>query len=602
MPETIFEYITTEENRFNTDEVQIADNWMWNMKSHLQMSFQFINGKFTTGANDWTRYFKNIIQPLLNLRYWAEDIELKDVVLYVEDEPDRVLSFLLKKYHDEIYVKENDLDTFFDELEEDDIDYGGVLIQKTNDARPEVLSLLTIAFCDQTDIFGGPIAFKFNFSPDKLRSMSSKGWGNKANGATATIEDLIDQAKAEKESVGQYGNKNKTTGKNIEVYVLRGTLPESYLKEKGKAETYVNQIQIVAFYSTKKEKSGKKGVILYRQKETESSLKFNTSDKKIHGRALGRGGAESLFQDQIWSNFTEIHKMKLLEAASKVVLYTDDQNYKDRNKIQDMENLEITMTDDGKQIRQVPTVGVANIQLFEKSINEFYEHAQLVGSAFDPILGKEPPSGTTFRGQAQVVSQGRGLHERRRGKRAKFIEEIYRDWIIPQMTRAIIKGKKFLATLSVEDMKWVSERLADNYANRTINEAILDGSDKQFQDKETLRQEFLKTFSKKGNKHLIEILKDEFKNRTIKININVAGKQKNLAGLSDKVFSIFQLAFSNPMAFQQVLQIPGMQNAFNDILEFSGISQTDFNGVVPQLPQTQQPALQPQVPQIPQPA
>ena len=154
----------------------------------------------------------------------------------------------------------------------------------------------------------------------------------------------------------------------------------------------------------------------------------------------------------------------MLEAGSKVPLYTDDPNYQNRNKIIDMENLEITTIEEGKVIRQVPTVAPANIQLFEKSIDEWFEQAQLQGSAFDPILGKEPPSGTTFRGQERTVQQGRGLHDRRRGQRAKFIEEIYRDWEIPRMVKKIIGGKEFLATLTSDEKEWMSNQLADNFA------------------------------------------------------------------------------------------------------------------------------------------
>ena len=423
----IFSYITTEESRFQTEQVQVGDNWWWSFRNHVQLIFHLKNGVFYTGENNWLRAFKNIMEPLLNLSYWAEDIELKDVVFYIENRSGRVLSFLVKKYHDEVFVKKNNLDTLFDEITESDLDYGGALVQKTDTARPEILPLNSMAFCDQTDIFGGPIVFKYNFSPDKLRAMLKFGWGNTSNGATISLENLIllaDYTKAPDGLVNAH--KNRVTGKNIEVYVVRGCMPESYILDNGNMDDYYNQIQIVGFY---KDNTNKKiGVILYRKPEEEGNLKFHTS-KKIHGRALGRGEGEGLLHPQIWTNFLTIHKTGLLEAGSKVPLYTDDPEYTNKNRIQEMENLEITTIEDGKRIYQVPTVAPANIQLYERSINEWYEQAQLTGSAFDPLLGKQPNSGTTFRGQERSVQQGRGLHERRRGQRAKFIEELYRDFI-----------------------------------------------------------------------------------------------------------------------------------------------------------------------------
>src|SRR3990167_9446030 len=122
-PETIFQYITAEENRFDTEEVAVGSNWRWGWKNHVQMIFHFKNGVFFQGENNWMRAFKNIMEPVLNLAYWTEDIEVKDVVFFIENMPGRVASFFIKKYHDEVYVREHDLDEMFDEITESDVDY-----------------------------------------------------------------------------------------------------------------------------------------------------------------------------------------------------------------------------------------------------------------------------------------------------------------------------------------------------------------------------------------------------------------------------------------------------------------------------------------------
>ncbi len=602
MPPSIYDFIKAEENRFESEQVQVGQNWSWNFKNHVQMIFHLKNGVFFTGNNDWMRAFKNIMEPMLNLSYVMEDIELKDVAFYVENDPDKVLSFLIKKYHDEIYVKENDLDTVFDEITESDVDYGGVLVQKTNTKKPEVLALNSLAFCDQTDLLGGPLAFKMFFSPGKLREMSKLGWGSEANGATTSIEDLITLATFEKDSVGN-DKKNTVPGKTIEVYILRGNLPENYLFDNDNIEDYYNQVQIVAFYVDKNSK--KQGVTLYRKKEKEGNLKFHTS-QKVYGRALGRGIGEAQLHPQVWTNWLTIHKHNLLEAGSKVTLYTDDPSYANKNKIQDMDNLEISTIEDGKRIYQTPTIAPTNIQLYEGSINEWYQQAQLTGSAFDPLLGKEATSGTTFRGQNQVVQQGKGSHDRRKGQRSKFIEELYRDWIVPDMIKGIVNGTTFLATLSNEEMQWVSERLAENYATKVHIEEILNGQEPT--DREVLKQKFIKDFSKKGGTHLLEILKDETRDIAMRIGINVANKQKDLSMLSDKVLSIFQFIFANPAGFLQAMKIPALSKSFSDILEFSGLSIADFasltNAQIPtdttsqQVPQnTAQPSPQQLIPQ-----
>ena len=577
----IFDFIKAEESKFENDEVQVGDNFFWNFRKHVQLIFHLKNGMFFTGANDWLRAFKNIMEPILELSYWTEDLEVKDVVFFIEGKDDKALSFLVKKYHDEVYTREHDLDTMFDEITESDLDYGGVLIQKGKN-RPEILQLNSVAFCDQTDLLGGVVGLKFNFSPAKLRAMSKMGWGEEKNGATISIEDLILLATTEKDSIGtQGGTTNSASGKTIEVYIVRGDMPEHYLKDNNDMEYYCPQVQIVAFYH---DQDGKKqNVTLYRKKDNGESLKFFTS-KKVFQRALGRGVGERLVGPQIWTNFLTIHKTNMLEAGSKVPLVTDDPSYTQKNKIQDMETLEVTVIEEGKSITQVPTLAVANIQMFGNEINEWYAFAQTAGSANDPIMGKEAPSGTTFRGQERTVAQGRGPHDRRRGQRAKFIEEIYRWSIIPEIIREITKGKKFLATLSTEELTWVSDQMTTKAVNKRIKDMVLAGKKVTKEEQDMMTQVFKDEFLKKGNKHLIEILKGEFKDAVLNIGISVANKQKNLADLSDKLLNIFQFVFQNPQGFMQAMQIPALAKSFENILEFSGMSIGDFSSLVKPMP------------------
>lgn len=584
-PETIFNYITQQENAFDTEEVQVGSNWRWNFKNHVQMIFHLRNGVFFQGENDWMRSFREVMDPVLELAKWTEDLEVKDVVFFIENKPGRVASFFVKKYHDEVYVREHDLDELFDEITESDIDYGGVLVEMISEKRPKVLPLPRIAFCDQTEVMGAPIGFKMYLSPSKLRQMEKSGWFKKENGATGSANELISLATFDKSPDGQTGQqKNTTTGKQIEVYIVRGDLPQHYLDDSGNMDTMTGQLQIVAFYTDKDKK--KQYFTCYRKKQDEGALKFFTSQKVV-GRALGRGWGERLLHPQIWTNFLEIHKTQMLQAAAKVPLYTDDETFTNRNEIQDMENLEITTIKEGKRMFQVPTAAKANIQLFKDGVNSWFEHAQYVGSSFDPLMGKEATSGTTFRGQNQVVQQGKGAHERKKGKRAKFIEEIYRDRIIPDIKKEITKGKKFLSTLSSDEMNWVAEQLAVNAWNKHVIEKAIalkdfeDGEQQLFIEKK--KEEILKG----GAQQLLEILEGEFADIEARIGINIAGKQKDLAGLSDKILSIFQFVMSNPVGFQQGMQIAGMSDAMNSILEYSGVNQSEFNNFVKKLSDTQ---------------
>lgn len=593
IPPSIYSYIKEQESKFETEEIQVGDNWYWNLRRHVQMLFHLKNGLFFTGNNDLLRAFKNVMEPILELCYWTEDLEMKDVVLFIEGENSRVQSFLVKKWHDEKFVREHDLDTFFDEVIESDLDYGGVLVQKTAETRPEVIPLKSIAFCDQSDILGGPIGFKHPFSIEKLRAMSELGWGDEKNGADISIEDLIKLATEESTPAGQVGE-NKGTGKTIDVYIVKGSLPEHYLKDNDNMDYWCPQVQIRAFYTKKDgQYNGKEGVCLYKKKESDSNLKFFTS-KKVENRGLGRGVAEMVLHPQIWTNFLTIHKTRMLESASKILPWTDDDQFTQVNNLNDADNLQVMKVGEGKSFGLVPTSSPVNTQLLDKAVDEWFNQAQLAGAAFDPILGMEAVSGTTFKGQERTVQQGKGPHNRRRGKRAKFFEELYRDWFIPDMKKELKKGSKFLATLSTDELQWVVDQLVENKASEKIKAMIMEGKVPNDEEMQLFKDVTRATLSKQGTKYLIEILEGEMEGIEDRLGISIAGKQKDLAGLNDKVLSIFQFAFQNPIGFQQTMQIPGMAKAFQDILEFSGINQTDFAALAtmpaPKLPEEQQPA------------
>src|SRR3990167_8725398 len=167
----IFDFIIQQESNYKK-EIPIRGVWRWGMGKHIETTVLYTNSQLLSGKDDFTPV-KNIVLPILNLQHRAEDIEVKDVQIYVDDSDKYHLSFLVKKYHDDVFVIENDIDTFFDELNVSRIDLGAGLSKQLDKPRPEVVPLESIAFCDQTDMLSGPIGIKHFFSPDQLMDMES---------------------------------------------------------------------------------------------------------------------------------------------------------------------------------------------------------------------------------------------------------------------------------------------------------------------------------------------------------------------------------------------------------------------------------------------
>src|SRR3990167_1061009 len=577
----IFGYITVQETADNLP-IRMNDSWDWGMKDHILTTELYTNSQLKTGKNDY-KPVKNITRPILNLQHRTEDIELKDVQIYVDDAEKYHLSFLVKKYHDDVFVQENDLDTFFDELNVSRIDFGGGLSKKISSGR-EVVPLQSIVFCDQTDILSGPIGIKHFFSPDQLMNMAEKGWGNSDNGATISLEGLIELSREEKQR-DKDETITKTPGRYIEIYEVHGNLPKRFADHSDTSGKYETRLFIVAFYQ-KKNSDEMQGVILYTAKENKSPFKLIKRDP-VYGRALGFCGGEELFEPQVWVNYDMIRIQNMLDAAAVTILKSTDPAVaaKHPSGLKNLKNLEVIDIEEGKDLNQVDTFP-RNMALFENSVARWEAHAQQMGAANDSIMGQPPTAGTPFKLQELVTAESHGLHDYRRGQFAKHIEEIYRDDYIPEIQKRITQGARFLSELSLDELQYVTDALVTSEANKFFKEKVLKGEVFSSDEVEIYKEKIKTDFKKKGNKHFIEILKGEFKDTPLAVKVVVKGKSKDLAAKTEKLVNVFRQIISNPA----VLQIPAIGKIFNDILESSGLNPADFSGITKEQIATAEPA------------
>lgn len=576
----IFEFLKSQEALYKRPiQLNTKD---WNMQRHITRSALYRDSDIEGTKTDFTP-IKNITRPILNLQYRTEDIDVKDVQLYVDDKGKYHLSFLVKKYHDDVFVQEYDLDTFFDELNQSRVDFGGGLSKSLSTPCPEVVPLQSIAFCDQTDMLSGPIGIKHYYSPDQLMDMKNKGWGDERNGATVNLKDIIMLSREEKKEE-QNGVITQTPGRYIEIYEVHGNLPKSFADKNDDSGEYETRLFICAFYQ-KKGSTEKNGVILYTAPETESPFKLIKRDP-VFGRALGFGGAEELFEAQVWVNYDMIRMQDMLDSASKTIMKAIGTGMKSRypNGLKDIDNLQIVEMAEGEDLAQVDTFP-RNFKLFDNSVQQWEAHAQQMGAANDSIMGQPPTAGTPFKLQELVTQESHGLHDYRRGKYAKHLEEIYKDWIIPHIEKKICESTTFLSELSLEELQYVADAIVECESNKMVKEKVLNGEVVDPQEVDAFKQQTLETFKKKGNKVFIEILKGEFKGVSLGVKVNIAGKQKNLALRVDKLTNIFRTVMVNPA----ILQNPAMASLFNQVIEASGLDPVDFSNFEVPMDSNQQP-------------
>ena len=548
--------------------ISVIDGYDWGFKDHIKTTVLYKHARFLSGNSD-DKPYKNIIRPILNLQYRAEGFDVKDIQLYVTSPKDYYKSFIIEKYH-ENWARENKIDTFIDELVESYVDYGGVLVKDIDDVKPEVVPLQSIAFCDQTDLLAGPFAIKHYYAPNQLLDMAQNHWGDVQYGADVSLEELIALSRQEKTSNDETNQKNETPGSYIEVYEVHGVFPDDWMKDtsEGSDSSYSRQLHIISFYNPGD--GNRKGCTLYQGAEKELPFKLLKRDPTF-GRCLGYGGAEELFEPQVWVNNDMIRIKGLLDTAAKILYQTNDAAFANRNKTGDLENGEILVLEEGKQIGQLNTTA-PSFALFERSIADWEAHAKEMASAGPAMMGVPPTSHTAFRLQSLLLQQSQALHEYRRGKIATFVDEIYKDWIMPYFVQELTKGTQFLAELDLNELEQVADALVNNRANDLITEKILNGETIDPMQIDQFKMKVRNEFLQGGNKKFIEIFKGEMEDVPVDVKINIAAKQKDLSQRADALTRIFQQIIVAP----QILDDPRMAKIFSQILENSGFNPVDF--------------------------
>ena len=581
----VYSYIQSEQNNWKITRVPLTRSKDWNMSEHIERCLAVSNGYFFEGKNDGNRPYDDIVTPVIDVAFRLEGFNVKDIVPYVNGIHEAYKSFFVKKFHPQ-WARKNQLDTLIDEVVESSIIFDLVLIKDVNNVRPEVVSLQDIAFCDQTDILSGPICIRHNYSIPDLLEYNGKWNGDK-------IDEVITMAKASKKVALANNQEVKTPGKYIECFELHGSFPESWLKEDGDPNKYVDQMHIVNYYTT--QEGNKKGITLYKGKSKKIADRFKAlkiDQVRSKGRACGRSIVERLFEPQVWNNYSAIKIKKMLDAAVNL-LQTDSEEYGNK-KINKLPENTIIKHEAGRPITRVD-MGIQNLAAHENMQAKAQNSARLLGSASEASLGQNPTAGTPFALQNLIVQQGEGIHEYRGGKIATFFSDVlYPDLILPYLVTDMNKGQKFSEELSVDEMKEIADKIAINESNQRIKKLILSGNYVTKEQQDAMMTVLRESFKKSGSRQFFEIFKDEMKDIPLKVFINIKGKQRDMVKNADTLTKIIQFTIANAQAVQS---IPGVAKAVNELLEESGMSAIDFAQITNVV---EQPAVSP-VQQIEQP-
>ena len=310
-------------------------------------------------------------------------------------------------------------------------------------------------------------------------------------------------------------------------------------------------------------------------KDNFKALKIDTVRSK--GRACGRSIVETLFEPQVWNNYSAIKLKNLLDSA--LTVFQTDSDELAGQKLSELKNNTILKHEQGKPLTRVDG-NLQNLTAFQNYQVKQENSARILGSASDAQLGTNPTAGTPFALQNLVVQQGQGMHEYRQGKIATFFADVlYRDWILKWLVDDLNSGKRFSEELSLDELAEVADTIANNQAEKRMKQMILTGNKVPTkEDREQIKSLIKETFlSRNKDRAFFETVKGELKDIPVAVKVNIKGKQRYMAQNADKITNVIREVIRNPQAFTQV---PGIGKAFNQLLEESGMSPIDFTPMI----------------------
>jgi len=557
----IFQLVKEYQEDYKTTEIKITDGYDFNQSKQLNTIELYYNSRFETGMVDSQgieKAFYNINKSRVLVETRATDLDTKDIQIAVEDIDKSVQAMLFSK-ENKLWMKKSKFGVFLNKLGFTASKYGGAVVKKT--MTDGLLELHIIPWrdltTDQTDILSGVIMERHFYTPAQLKAMEGK-WDN--------IDEAIKTADDSKANAYEDGTV-ETQGDYIEVWEIHGDMPETYLDEDGDENKFVKQMHVLAGVNETSDEQGDSeyvGVTLFAGKQKELPYKY-FSREELAGRALGIGVVEDTEQSQIWTNKAVNEEKKVMELAGKIIFQQTGKGAV-KNILTGIDNGTI-LDNKGNQITQLSTVP-SSLPEFRNLVSQWDTQAERVTSTYAAATGESLPSGTPYRLGAILNQEANSQFDYIRERKGLFIEELYRDWILPYLKGRLKQEHVLVSDFSAEELAIIDKSFATYEVNRKIKDAILGGTVVSPEMIGQFQSQALDFIQKTGNKRGIKVPNDYYKGIEFQLDLLITNENKVKSVYLETLSNIMTTVAQNP----NVLTDPKLSRIFSEIMQTAGFS------------------------------
>ena len=466
MEKTALDIIRKQEQDYINSDTKISEHVQFSPKETIDKIEAYLNSKHTTGDTDALgreKPFFNIVTAASNVWYRATDIDRKDIRIKPTKSSGHTTALLANAKSKE-WMRKSNFGVWLNDWGLTLAQYGSAVSKFVEQDGKLVAKVVpwNRLIIDAIDFNGNPVIEKNYYTPAQLRK-------NKLFDQEQ-VESLIENALQSRETVG--GDKSDTKADYIEVYELHGEFEKSLLTgNEADSDICVQQVHICSFIETMKD--GKSEYLDYTLYKGQEKNPYHIAHLiKRDGRAISIGAVNHLFEAQWMVNHHEKAIKDQLDLANKMVFQTSDPAYQGKN-TGDLDNGTILYHEVNQPLTQLAN-NSHDIAALQNSKVDWQNLASEISSTPDSLRGVTPPSGTAL-GTVQITTQqGLSLFELMTENKGLALEEIWREFVIPNIKKQLNTKEEIVVALDNMSIKQIDSLYIPNEAKKRFNKMAVD--------------------------------------------------------------------------------------------------------------------------------
>jgi len=458
----IFSQITKEIDTFLEKDIDLAEGYNYNQYKLIRRLNLYMNKFYPTGKIDSQgdyKYWYDIITPRVNSEIKNIDFDTKDILIFSERKRDFLPIFLANAALGE-WMRDKKMDAEINDSIENGSAWGNLVWKKIKDGFIQIdLKEFYILNQKAESLQDSAVIEHHLMTQSQLRKKSDV-WDN--------VEDVIKNNGDKFFREGDQRIVNESPSPIYEIYERNGEVSRKVFNqakglEGGSEEEYIMAKIIVAGLGGQGQDSVGKNILFCEELKDISDVYKEYHRGKFNGRWFREGLYEILFDLQTRANEIGNQIAKGLQWSSKTIFRSSDRQIA-QNVLTDLENGDIIKSQD---LQQVQTRMEGMDQLIA-DWNRVIQHADSLANSFEVTQGENLPSGTPFRLGALLNVNANKLFDYIQEKIGIAMEDIFEDWILPDLVKSLKTKKVLRMTNEAGFLKRWYEMLVNSWYVRNL--------------------------------------------------------------------------------------------------------------------------------------